>query len=104
MQTLWASAPPYEWHFGGHNGHELHVGFQWQAGHVDDRLGDVLDVHGRLDHGGAAGLGGALGFDAGGEVGIRVPDIDLAAGNVVLSPVQGGGAREAGDGMFGGGI
>ena len=30
-------------------GHELHVGVERQAGHVDDRVGDVLHVHARLD-------------------------------------------------------
>jgi hypothetical protein len=33
---------------GCHHGHELHVGFERQAGHVDDPTGDVLDIGARL--------------------------------------------------------
>src|SRR5690606_11701469 len=40
-----ASAPPDEGHLGGHDGHELNIGVQRQAGHVHDGTGHMFDVH-----------------------------------------------------------
>ena len=38
-----------ERHLGRHDRHEQHIGVERQAGHVDDGVGDVLDVHRRFD-------------------------------------------------------
>src|SRR5262249_49540975 len=45
-----------EGHLGGHDGQELHVRFERQAGHEDHRLGHVLHVHARLGADAAVGL------------------------------------------------
>ena len=38
-------AAPNKRHFRCHNRHELHIAFQRQTCHIDDRLTDVIDVH-----------------------------------------------------------
>ena len=55
-----ALAAPDERHLRRHDRHELDVGVQRQARHVDDRARDVLHVHARLDHEAAVGLRHAL--------------------------------------------
>ena len=59
-----------------------HVGRERQARHVDDRVGDLLDVHRRLDRDPPVGLRHALRHLVG-HLGQRVADVDLAAGDVV---------------------
>src|SRR6185436_5981830 len=36
----WRSAPADEWHLRRHHRHELHIGFERQARHVHDRVGN----------------------------------------------------------------
>src|SRR6185312_10522497 len=76
-------AAPDVRHLSGHHGHELHVGRERQAGHVDDGGGHVGDVHHRLGRELAVRLRHALAHGhPGREVGLGVADVDLAAGDV----------------------
>lgn len=88
-----------EGHFGGHDCHEEHVGFQGEAGHVDDGVGDVFYVEGRLGFDGEVGLEGAVGH-GGGELGSGVADVDLTARDVVRAALERGGFGEACDSVF----
>ena len=63
----------------------------------------MLDVHQRLDGDGPVRLRHAL-RHARRQLGLRVADVDLAAGDVVLPAVERGGFREAGDGVLGRGV
>ena len=88
-----------QWHFCGHDGHEGDVGFQRQAGHVDDSLGDVFDVHSWFRHGRAVSLQDTR-LHALCHLCRRVADVDLSARDVVCSTIQRCGFRQAGDGML----
>ena len=74
-------------HFGRHDGHELDVAFERQGGHVDDAAGDVLDIDARLGLDPAGRLqSAARGILVAGRRGVA--DVDLAAGDVVVAPVE----------------
>jgi len=64
-------------HLGCHHGHELHVGFERQAGHVDDPTGDVLDIGARLDLAAAGGLQAAAGGVLVAAGGVFMAETDL---------------------------
>src|SRR5512143_3320829 len=42
-------APDKRRHLGRHDGHELYVCIQRQAGHIDHGAGNMLDIHDRLN-------------------------------------------------------
>ena len=85
-----------ERHLRRHHGQEQDVGVQRQARHVDDRPGDVLHVHRRLDGDSPVRLRHAV-LHPGRHLGLGVADVDLAAGDVVLPAVQGGRLGQPGD-------
>ena len=43
------STSSHKRHLVRHDGHEQNIGIKWQAGHVEDRAGDVFGGHGGLD-------------------------------------------------------
>ena len=88
-----------QWHFCSHDRHEGDVGFQRQAGHVDDSLGDVPDVHSRFGHGRAVSLHDTC-LHSLCHLCRSVADVDLSARDVVRSTIQRCGFRQAGDGML----
>ena len=90
------SASTDEGHPGGHHGHELDVCVKGQAGHVNDRPSDVLEVDRRLGGDPAVGLQGAPNHLPG-HLGPGVADVDLAAGDVVRPAVERGRLGQAGD-------
>ena len=55
----YGSATSDEGHFGCHDGHELDVALQWQAGHLYNGLRNVFYIHHRLHSNIAIGLGNA---------------------------------------------
>jgi ORF6N domain len=78
---------PHKRHLCRHHCHEQHVDVEWQAGHVDDRVGYVFHVEGRFWLEGHVGLQGAVGYGRC-ERCCGVTDVDLAAGDVVLAAFE----------------
>ncbi len=39
------TAPDERRHLGGHDGHELYIGPQWQISHMHNRIRDLLNIH-----------------------------------------------------------
>src|SRR6266571_4630232 len=76
-----------ERHLGGGDRHELDVGVQGQARHVQHRVGDVLSVEGRLRRDRSVGLRYAAADDLG-HVRRGVADVDLAARDVEVPAVE----------------
>ena len=74
-----------------------------RLGHMDDGVADLARVDRRLDGDPAVGLRNAQRHLAR-HIGERIADVDLAAGDVVLSRIERDRFGEAGDGVFGGGI
>ncbi len=90
-------------HFRRHNRHELDIGVKRQAGHVDDRIGDVIGIHPRLARNGSIGLGNA-GDHSRRHVGCGVADVDLATGDIERPAIERDGAGQAGNAVLGGRI
>src|SRR5262245_19725165 len=80
-------AAPDERHLRREDRQELHVRVERQAGHVQHRARDVLDVDARLGREPPVRLGHARGHLLG-QLGGGVADVDLAAGDVVLPAVE----------------
>ena len=96
-------AAAFERHLGGLDVHEQHVGVERQARHVADGRTAVLHVEHRLGRDLAVGLHHAgLHAPAHGRVGVA--DVELAAGDVVLAPVERRALGEPGDGVLRGGV
>jgi hypothetical protein len=68
-------------HLRSHDGHELNIGVEWQAGHVQDGAGGVFHIHSRFDGGFAIGLKYSA-FHSFRERRCGITDIDLAARDV----------------------
>jgi len=81
-----------------HHRDELHVHGQRQVRHRDDRIRNMADIHSRLDLEGAVGLLDSRLRPPGAR---HVPDIDLAARDVVLAAVQGQRPSQPRDRMLG---
>ena len=80
-------AAPDEWHSCRHDGHELHVGIERQLGHLQHRPGNVFDIHHRFRQALTIRLRHTFGHGLG-HWRSRIADIDLAAGNVIVSAIQ----------------
>src|SRR5438093_13197061 len=76
-----------EWHLGRHHGHELNVGLEREAGHVQDSSGHVPELHARLDRDLPVRLRYAS-HHALRHLGGGVADVDPPAGGLVLRAVQ----------------
>src|SRR6266542_4265464 len=63
----------------------------------------MIRINRRLDRYGTVSLKGAS-FHASSHFGRGVADVDLPAGDVILSAIEGDGFCEAGDSMFGCGV
>ena len=83
-----ASAATNKRHFCSHDGQELNVCFQGKVCHKQDGAGYVVDIHDRLGRNGSVSLGHAAGHSRC-KVGPRVADVNLTAGDIVPSSVQG---------------
>src|SRR5256712_13814536 len=84
-----SSSPTNERHLRRHHGHELNVGIEREAGHVQDRACDMLDVNSWLDLDIPVRLQDALDH-ALCHFGGGIADVYLATGNVVLAAIQRG--------------
>lgn len=84
-------------HRAWHHRDELHVHGQRQVRHRDDRVRDMTNVHGRLDHERAVGLldGWLRPPDR-----CHVTDVDLTARDIVLATVQRQRSGQSGDRML----
>ena len=87
-------------HFGRHNGHELYIGAERQAGHINHRPCNVSHIDNRLNRNGSIGLRNAVFHDAA-HGGVGVADIDLSDSDIIFTAVQRRGLGQAGDAMFG---
>ena len=86
-----------------HHGDRQNVGFERQVGHIENRFGDVADIHARFHFHRTVSLGHAL-RHARGHLRGGVADIDLAAGDIEGASVERDALRETCDGVFGGGV
>lgn len=77
-----------------------HVGVERQAGHVDDGVGDALDIHHRLGGDRTVGLRHADRHWLR-HLGQRIADVDLAASDVVGPAVERQRLGHPGDGVLG---
>jgi hypothetical protein len=98
-----ASAPSDEGHLGCHDRHELHVGIERQACHVNDGIADMPHIDHRFGRLFAVCL-----LHAGGHArrkfGQRVADVDLTAGDVIFSAVKRDALGQSGDPVLGRGV
>ena len=100
---LWLLASTNEWHVGGHNRHELHVCVEREPGHIDDGAGHILDVHQGFGPDRAVRLHDTGTHDFGHFAG-GIANIDLAACNIVSTPIERSRLRQACDRVLGGGV
>src|SRR5260370_22809467 len=91
-----SSSPTDKWHLRRHHGHELDIGIERQAGHVQDCAHYVRDVDSWLDLDVPVRLHDPLDHTLR-HFGGRVADVDLATRHVVLSALQEWRPEQSGD-------
>ena len=103
LRTSDSLASANQGHLRRHHGHELHVRFERQAGHVDAPPARRARRPSSARPSSCRWPADALGHP-GGHLGRGVADVDLTAGDVVGAAVERGGLGQAGDRVLGRGV